>query len=90
MIVENSSPNLALVAKYEPWMDGTMVRIDDDNNIVNFVSKKHLNTGMQIVIIKLSISISLVKSFLEHTMYLSWRLILKHWVIMNIMSKCFV
>lgn len=40
MIVENSSPNLALVAKYEPWMDGTMVRIDDDNNIVNFVSKK--------------------------------------------------
>lgn len=40
MIVENPYPNLALVAKYETWMDGTMVRIDGDNNIVNFVPKK--------------------------------------------------
>lgn len=40
MIVENPYPNLALVAKYETWMDGTMVRIDSDNNIVNFVPKK--------------------------------------------------
>ena len=39
MIVENTNPNLALVAKYETWMDGTMVRLDDDNNIVNFISK---------------------------------------------------
>lgn len=40
MIVDNSYPNLALVAKYESWMDGTMVRLDEDNNIVNFVPKK--------------------------------------------------
>ena len=40
MIVGNPYPNLALVAKYESWMDGTMVRIDDDCNIVNFVPKK--------------------------------------------------
>ena len=39
MIVDNSYPNLALVAKYETWMDGTMVRIDADCNIVNFVPK---------------------------------------------------
>jgi histidinol-phosphate/aromatic aminotransferase/cobyric acid decarboxylase-like protein/choline kinase len=39
MIVENPYPNLALVAKYETWMDGTMVRLDDDLNIVNFISK---------------------------------------------------
>jgi histidinol-phosphate/aromatic aminotransferase/cobyric acid decarboxylase-like protein/choline kinase len=39
MIVENPYPNLALVAKYEPWMDGTMVRIDEERNIVNFISK---------------------------------------------------
>jgi len=32
-------PNLALVAKYESWMDGTMVRIDDENNIIDFVPK---------------------------------------------------
>ena len=40
MIVDNSYPNLALVAKYETWMDGTMVRLDEDNNIVNFIPKK--------------------------------------------------
>ena len=39
MLLENPCPNLALVAKYETWMDGTMVRIDADNNIVNFISK---------------------------------------------------
>ena len=39
MIVNNPYPNLALVAKYETWMDGTMVRLDDDQNIVNFISK---------------------------------------------------
>ena len=33
-------PNVALVAKYQTWMDGTMVRIDDENNIVNFIPKK--------------------------------------------------
>lgn len=31
--------NAALVSKYETWMDGTMVRIDDDKNIVNFIPK---------------------------------------------------
>ena len=40
MIMENPCPNLALVAKYESWMDGTMVRLDDEQNIVNFISKE--------------------------------------------------
>jgi len=39
LLTENPYPNLALVAKYETWMDGTMVRLDTDNNIVNFVPK---------------------------------------------------
>ena len=40
MLLDDPYPNLALVSKYETWMDGTMVRIDSDNNIVNFVPKK--------------------------------------------------
>ena len=39
MLIDNPFPNLALVSKYETWMDGTMVRIDSDCNIVNFVPK---------------------------------------------------
>ena len=39
LIIDNPYPNLALVAKYETWMDGTMVRISEDNDILNFVPK---------------------------------------------------
>ena len=40
LILDDPYPNLALVAAYQTWMDGTMVKIDADNNIVNFVPKK--------------------------------------------------
>lgn len=40
MILECEHQNVALVDKYESWMDGTMVRLDDDHNIVNFIPKK--------------------------------------------------
>lgn len=43
MILENPYPNLALVAKYESWMDGTMVRIDSECNILDFVPKHSFN-----------------------------------------------
>jgi histidinol-phosphate/aromatic aminotransferase/cobyric acid decarboxylase-like protein/choline kinase len=38
--VDCSDPNVALVSKYETWMDGTMVRIDDERNILAFITKK--------------------------------------------------
>ena len=43
LITEDKNPNVALVAKYESWMDGTMVCIDSDRNIVNFVPKSAFN-----------------------------------------------
>ena len=43
LILDNPCPNLALVAKYQTWMDGTMVCLDGENNIVNFVPKKAFN-----------------------------------------------
>ena len=39
-LIEDPRPNLALVAKYETWMDGTMVNVDADDNIVNFIPKE--------------------------------------------------
>lgn len=38
-LVDNPYPNLALVDKYESWMDGTVVTLDKDNKIVDFLSK---------------------------------------------------
>ena len=45
LILNDPYPNLALVAKYQTWMDGTMVKIDDENNIVNFIPKKAFDYG---------------------------------------------
>ena len=39
-IIDNPYPDITLVDKYESWMDGTMVTLDEENNIENFVSKK--------------------------------------------------
>lgn len=40
-LIDNTYPNLALVDKYQSWMDGTVVTIDDDNNIESFVPKNN-------------------------------------------------
>lgn len=36
-ITENPYPSLALVDRFESWMDGTVVTLDDDDNIKNFI-----------------------------------------------------
>ena len=38
-IVENRYPNIALVDKYESWMDGTVVTLDEENKIEEFLTK---------------------------------------------------
>lgn len=38
-LVDNSYPNLALVDKFESWMDGTVVRIDDEGRIIRLIDK---------------------------------------------------
>ena len=44
-ILDNDYPDLALVDKYESWMDGTVVKLGEDNTIVNFISKKAFDFG---------------------------------------------
>lgn len=42
-LVENPYPSLVLVDKFESWMDGTCIKIDDDNNIISFLDKKRFD-----------------------------------------------
>lgn len=42
-LIENPYPSLALVAKFESWMDGTVVTLDEDNNIKRFISPKQFS-----------------------------------------------
>ena len=41
-MVEYKLADIAAVAKYESWMDGTCVTVDDDHNILSFVEKKDM------------------------------------------------
>lgn len=42
-LIENPYPSLALVAKFESWMDGTVVTLDENNNIKRFISPKQFS-----------------------------------------------
>lgn len=39
-LIISKEKNLAVVAPYEPWMDGTCVKLDNKNNIIDFVTSK--------------------------------------------------
>lgn len=38
-LLEDENPNVALVDKYESWMDGTVVTLDEENRITRFIDK---------------------------------------------------
>lgn len=42
-LLENPYPSLTLVDKFESWMDGTCVTLDEDDNITAFVSKREFD-----------------------------------------------
>lgn len=42
-LVNSKYDSAALIAKYEEWMDGTVVKLNDDNTINSFVERKDFN-----------------------------------------------
>lgn len=40
-VVDSNYKDAAVVAKYEQWMDGTVVFLDENNNITEFIEKKN-------------------------------------------------
>ena len=40
-LLNSPYPNIALVDKYESWMDGTVVTLDEDLRITRFIDKEH-------------------------------------------------
>jgi histidinol-phosphate/aromatic aminotransferase/cobyric acid decarboxylase-like protein/choline kinase len=42
-MLKNPEPTLAAVAQYESWMDGTVVKLADNNIIASFIPKKIFN-----------------------------------------------
>ena len=44
-LVEDPRDTLALVDKYESWMDGTVVKLGDDDSILEFLPGKNINNS---------------------------------------------
>lgn len=42
-IVEDKNPDIAVIAKYQSWMDGTVVTCNEDGFITQFVEKKDMD-----------------------------------------------
>ena len=42
-VVKSPIANVVSVAKYKQWMDGTVVKLGEDNNIAEFIEKKNFN-----------------------------------------------
>jgi histidinol-phosphate/aromatic aminotransferase/cobyric acid decarboxylase-like protein/choline kinase len=42
-MIDSGYPTIAAVARFESWMDGTVAKIDSDNNILSFIPKKLFN-----------------------------------------------
>lgn len=42
-LISAPEPNLAVVAKFKSWMDGTVTILDDESNIVSFIPKKEFD-----------------------------------------------
>jgi len=40
-VLADPSPNLAVVSRFESWMDGTVTMLDDDKRIVSVIDKAH-------------------------------------------------
>ena len=42
-LLQNKDKNLAVVSKFEPWMDGTCTLLDESNNITGILDKNNFN-----------------------------------------------
>lgn len=45
-VVDCEDKDVAVVAKYESWMDGTVVTCDENRNIVEFIEKADMDIGL--------------------------------------------
>ena len=86
-LLDNPWPNLALVAKWEYWMDGTVVKIDKDKNILSFVSKELFDFHNTNEYYKTINIYKFSKEFAKNKYIPFLQAYCKAWAIMNITKK---
>ena len=62
-LLQHPYPDLAVVDKYESWMDGTVVTIDEENRIQRFIPGsqfKYVATGISSLVIPIPLSVTFI------------------------------
>jgi choline kinase len=77
----------AAVAKWEAWMDGTVVELSGDNEIGAFIPKKAFLYDKKETHYKTVNMYKFSKDFSANTYMPFWRLILRRWGITSIMNR---
>lgn len=85
MLLEDDRDTLALVDKFENWMDGTCIVVDQDDNITDFIPGKLLKYHEKEHYYKTVNIYKFEHSFQEMYMSHFWKHMQRLWEIMNIM-----
>ncbi len=67
VLLNDPRPSLALVDKYESWMDGTCIKLDENDNIVAFIPGKNFNYDEKDEYYKTVNIYKFSKNFSEHS-----------------------
>lgn len=67
ILLDDPRPSLALVDKYESWMDGTCIKLDENDNIVAFIPGKNFNYDEKDEYYKTVNIYKFSKNFSEHS-----------------------
>lgn len=85
-VLTDERKSLAVVDKFESWMDGSCMIIDDDDRIVDFVPGKYFNFNDKEKYYKTVNIYKLSVDFQVTYMCLSWLPMKKRWAKMSITS----
>lgn len=87
-LLHHPYPSLALVAKFESWMDGTVVTLDEDDNIKQFIPGSKFSYKKKTEYFKTVNIYKFNRDFSVPTTSPSSPLTAKPWATTNITSRC--
>lgn len=89
-LMDDPRDTLALVDKFQSWMDGTCVKLSADDSIEMFIPGKAFRFEEATDYYKTVNIYKFSKHFLRRFMFRFWRHISVRWVRMSIMNRCSV
>ena len=86
-LMADERPSLAVVDKYESWMDGSCMVVDTEDRIIDFIPGKYLDFYEKEKYYKTVNIYKLVRIFLPIFTFHFWKHMRRQWVKTNIMNR---